>query len=154
LFGGLPAILPQVRPVAMRRSSRQIAGVTPRSVAPLLAIVLLAAACTSEPSAAQKSASSQVAKQNAIANTDLDKAVKAIKLCAQQNEGEYPPAVKNQPGTITMLCGPVSQSIQLTHGNRLTYRPRHDGFTVTITNPAGGTAVYRKRPTPTTSASS
>jgi hypothetical protein len=107
----------------------------------LLAIVLLAA-CTSEPSAAQKSASSQAAKQNAIADTDLDKAVKAIKLCAQQNEGEYPPAVKDQPGTITMLCGPVSQSIQLSPGNRMTYRPKHGGFTVTITNRAGGTVVY------------
>jgi hypothetical protein len=139
----------------MRRSSRQIARVSPRRAVPLLAVVLLAGACTSSgPSAAEKSAASQAAKQNAVANTDLRKAVKAIKLCAQQNEGEYPPAVKNQSGTITMLCGPVSQSIHLSHGNRLTYHPRHGGLTVKITNPAGGTAVYDKRPTPSTSASS
>jgi hypothetical protein len=126
----------------MRRSSRQIARVIPRRVAPLLAVVLLAAACTSQPSAADKSAASQAAKQNAIADTDLRTAVKAIKLCARQNAGDYPPAVENQRGPVTMLCGPVSQTIQLTHGNRMTYRPERGGFTVKITNPAGGTARY------------
>jgi hypothetical protein len=142
LFGGLLAILPQGRPVAMRRSSRQIAGVIPRGVAQLLALALLAGACTSGPSAARKSADSQAAKQHAIADAELHKAVQAIKLCARQNDGEYPPAVKNQPGPITMLCGPVSQTIQLRHGDRLTYRPRHGGFTLKITDASGAEDDY------------
>jgi hypothetical protein len=131
----------------MRGTSRQIARVSPRRAVPLLAVVLLGAGCTSEPSAAEKSAASQQAKRTAIANADLREAVRTIKQCARDGDGEYPPAIRKQGGTITMLCGPLGRSIELSPGNRLTYRPKDGGFTVEITSPDGKVA-YGTGPVP------
>jgi hypothetical protein len=111
--------------------------VSPRRAVPLLAVALLALGCTSEPSPAERSSASQQAKRTAVADADLREAVKVIKQCARDAEGEYPPAITKQSGTITMLCGPIGRSIQLSHGNRLTYRPKGGGFTVEIAAPGG-----------------
>lgn len=122
----------------MRWSSRQIAGVIPRHAAPVLVVALLVAACTSEPSPAEKSAASQAAKQQAVARTALQKAITTIKQCARDSDGEFPPPVNKQGGTITLLCGPMGRSITMTHGNRLTYKPTGGGgFTVEITSGTG-----------------
>ena len=126
----------------MRGTSRQIARVDPRRAVSLLVVAAMAVACTSEPSPAEKSAASQAARQNAIANADVREAVKAIKLCVRDSEGEYPPAIKKQSGTITMLCGSVSRSVHLSRGEYLTYAPKHGGFTVVITSRDGSKVNY------------
>jgi hypothetical protein len=124
--------------------------VSPRRAAPVLVVALLVAGCTSEPSPAERSSASQAAKQQAVAHTDMSKAVTTIKQCVRDGDGEYPPAVKKQGGTITMLCGPMGRSIQLTHGNRLSYTPKRGGFTVEIITAAGATVSYDSKTGKTT----
>jgi hypothetical protein len=124
--------------------------VSPRRAVPVLVVALLVAGCTSEPSPAEKSAASQAAKQQAIANTDISRAVTTIKQCVRDGEGEYPPPIKKQSGPVTMLCGPMGRSIQLTHGNRLSYRPKHGGFTVEIITATGATVSYDSKTGKTT----
>jgi hypothetical protein len=111
--------------------------VIPRHAVAVVAVALLAVGCTSESSPAEKSAAAQSAKRTAALNAQLRKAVQTIKQCARDNDGEYPPAIKNQSGTITMLCGPVGRSLTVPKGSHLTYRPRHGGFTVQLTTPDG-----------------
>jgi hypothetical protein len=135
----------------MHRTSRQIARVSPRRAVPLLAVALLAVGCTSEPSAAEKSAASQAARRTAIADADLREAVRTIKQCVRDGDGEYPPPIRKQAGTITMLCGPLGRSIRLSPGNKLTYLPKGGGFTVEITS-AGGKVEYDGEPAPGSSA--
>ena len=123
----------------MHRTSRQIARVHPRRAVALFVVAVLAVACTSEPSPAEKSSA---AKQDSVAQADLRAAVKAIKLCVKDSDGEYPPAIKNQTGSVTMLCGPVGQSVQVSRGDHLTYAPKDGGFTLEITAPDGSKFNY------------
>ena len=137
----------------MRPRSRQIARVIPRRTVPILAVALLAVGCTSEPSPAEKRSSAQAAKRQAAADAELRASVKTIKQCAQDNDGEYPPGVANQGGTITMLCGPVSRNLVVPRGGHLTYKPKAGGFTLEI-ELADGTKLDYNTPTAGPSASS
>ena len=79
---------------------------------------------------------------DAAAQSDVRHAVPVIERCYADGDNEYPTAVRAATGTVTLLCGSVSETIHLSGRDALTYTPRGSEFTIEVAAAGGHTYSY------------